>query len=97
MAQEEIVVKIREDGSVVVSKALKDLAHQSDKAGESVDLTNKRLRGVSASSAEAKRGLDNVSRSTSLTGSSFDRLIVGRNRGNNIQLRRDYTRYRLLY
>ena len=75
MAQEEIVVKIREDGSVVVSRALKDLAHQSDKAGESVDLTNKRLRGVSASSAEAKRGLDNVSRSTSSAGSSFDRLI----------------------
>ena len=75
MAQEEIVVKIREDGSVVVSKALRDLAHQSDKAGESVDLTNKRLRGVSASSAEAKRGLDNVSRSTSSAGSSFDRLI----------------------
>nr|DAR80712.1 MAG TPA: Tail tape measure [Caudoviricetes sp.] len=75
MAQEEIVVKIREDGSVVVSRALKDLAHQSDKAGESVDLTNRRLRGVQASSAEAKRGLDSVSRSTSSAGSSFDRLI----------------------
>ena len=75
MAQEEIVVKIREDGSVVVSRALKDLAHQSDKAGESVDLTNRRLRGVQASSAEAKRGLDNVARSTSSAGSSFDKLI----------------------
>lgn len=75
MAQEEIVVKIREDGSVVVSRALKDLAHQSDKAGESVDLTNRRLRGVQSSSAEAKRGLDNVSRSTSSAGSSFDKLI----------------------